>query len=153
MHKIQSHSLSFWKNIIQTIFFLGIISIVACSVKFVSEYDENTDRSISDLQRKFETFFISVEKFCGSPEGDYSHFEKFYDDAKVDLSILLLRVTAKTKNDIQIEQVNILIKSFDDLQKLHKIGLTKDQLTTIRTAFNVSLTAILKFEIAKRRGD
>ncbi|MDI6767639.1 MAG: hypothetical protein QME52_12530 [Bacteroidota bacterium] len=140
------------KYSVEIILFLYLITFTACSVKFITEYDENTDRTVSDLQRKFETFFISAEKVCGTPEGDYSHFENFYDDIKVDLTLLELRVNAKSKNEIQIEQVSLLKKSFDDLKKLHKLGLTKEQLAPIRTGFNVSLTAILKFEFAKRRG-
>ncbi len=126
----------------------------ACSVKLISSYDEATDKAVTALQRKTEAHLIGLEAVEGLPECKYEKHKSFYDEAKVDVSAIAVRAAAIPQNDITTESVALLANSLGSLEKLHKIAcLSKDQIAPLRLQFNTSFTAILKLELAKRRGE
>lgn len=128
--------------------------VSGCSVKLISNYDETTDKAVTDLQKKTEAHLVAIEAAEDSPGCQYENHKKFYTDIKVDLSAISVRTAAIPKNEITSEQIALLSKSLDSLEKLHKIGcLSKDQIRPLRTPLNSIFTAILKLELAKRRGD
>jgi hypothetical protein len=125
-----------------------------CTVKLISSYDDKTDKAVSDLQIKVETFFLTLESLEGLPECKYEQHTLFYRDAKVAASAMEVRARAIPDNDITIKQIALLKENIELLEQLHKLGcLTKEQIEPLRISFNSGFTAILKLELAKRRGD
>lgn len=125
-----------------------------CYIKLISNYDETTDKTVTALQKKTEAHLVALETVEGLPECKYEKHKQFYDEAKVDVSAISVRAAAIPKNEITTEQTVLLSSSLESLEKLHKIAcLTKDQIKPLRTSFNSSFTAILKLELAKRRGE
>ncbi len=58
-----------------------------------------------------------------------------------------------------VDQVGLLSKSLDSLEQLHKGKLkrgrscfSKEEIEPVRRSFNASFIAILKLELAKKRG-
>jgi hypothetical protein len=138
--------------------FLGFIVLIfalsGCAITLISSYDENTDKSVTELQKNFETFFVLVDSQAGLPECKYDNHKDFYKDAKVAISATEVRAKAIPKNEITIAQVGLLSDSLISLEKLHKIGcFTNGQVSSLRNSFNTSITAILKLELAKKRGE
>lgn len=130
------------------------LAVSGCSIKLISSYDETTDKTVTALQKKTEAHLVALEAVEGLPECKYEKHKQFYDEAKVDVSAIAVRAAAIPKNNITIEQAVLLSSSLDNLEKLHKIAcLSKDQIKPLRTQFNSSFTAILKLELAKRRGE
>lgn len=128
--------------------------ISGCTVKLISSYDEVTDKNVTALQTKTEAHFVSLESTEGLPECKYKYHKKFYDEAKVDVSAIAVRAAAIPKNEITTEQAELLSNNLDNLEKLHKIAcLSKGQIAIVRNNFNSSFTAILKLELAKKRGE
>ncbi|HRN62217.1 MAG TPA: hypothetical protein PLF73_07140 [Luteimonas sp.] len=137
----------------------GIVILVAllaasgCTVRLISGYDEATDRAVTALQKKTEAHLVALESADGLPECTHEHHRQFYDEAKVDVSAIAVRAAAIPKNEITTEQVMLLSGSLGALEQLHRIAcLSKDQIAPLRTQLNSSFTAILKLELAKRRG-
>lgn len=125
-----------------------------CAVKRISSYDETTDKTVTALQKKTEAHLVALEAVDGLPECKYEKHKQFYEEAKVDVSAIAVRAAAIPKNEITTEQTVLLSKSLKSLENLHKIAcLSKDQIVPLRTQFNSSFTAILKLELAKRRGE
>ena len=137
------------------IFALAQIMIqTGCTVKLISSYDDSTDRAVTDLHKRFETFFLMLESKEGLPECKYEQHNLFYQDAKVSVSSLEVRARAIPDNDITIQQIVLLKENIELLEQLHKLGcLTKEQIEPLRISFNSGFTAILKLELAKKRGD
>lgn len=133
---------------------LFVLGLAGCtSIRLIGDYDEQIDTSVTEFQRNIETFLTGLERNADKPEGKYDANVKFYDEARVDLSAIRVRATAIPKNDITIKQVDLLIDSLGKLEQLHKQGIPREQIPPLRSAFNVSCTAILKLELAKRRGE
>jgi hypothetical protein len=124
-----------------------------CKVTMVSSYDEKTDNAITQFQKDLETFFVSVEGTYRQDGCEITNHRSFYDEAIVDLRSIKLRASSMENNEITIEQLGLLSNSFDNLKKLHEIDCLNDsQIDSLRSSFNSHLVAILKFELAKKRG-
>lgn len=135
--------------------FLVIALIVSgCTVKLISSYDETTDKAITALHKKTEMHLVGLEVIEDLPECKYENQKKFYEEAKVDVSAIVVRAAAIPKNEITVDQTTLLSKSLENLENLHKIAcLSKKEIAPLRMQFNTIFTAILKLEIAKRRDE
>jgi len=118
----------------------------------ISEYDKEIDITVTAFQKKMTRFLISLERNIGKEKSEYSNNTEFYDEIRVDLSAIKVRAAAIPKNEITIKQINLLIENVSNLERLHKLGITPVDIPPLRTAFNTSCTAILKLELAKKRG-
>ena len=135
-------------------FLVVALTLSGCVIKLVSSYGVTTDRTVTALQKKTEAHLIALEAVEGLPECKYEEHKQFYGEAKVDVSAIAVRAAAIPKNEITSEQVMLLSKSLESLEELHKIAcLSKNQISPLRTQFNSSFIAILKLELAKRRGE
>ena len=129
-------------------------SLVGCAnVRLISEYDEKTDTAITSFQRRMETFLTSLERNAGQDQAKYENNTKFYDELKVELSSIRVRAEAIPKNEITVLQIELLEDNMAKLERMHKLGINADDVKPLRIAFNASCTAILKLELAKKRGE
>lgn len=139
------HSYAVWFS------FLLLFLLQGCETNFIADYDAETDKAVTQLQRKFETFFVDLESNIGSDKADYENYTSFYKSAKVDISAIKLRAGAMAKNEITIEQVSILENNLGILEELHKDGIAIiDIVSVVRQDFNAALSYILKLELAKK---
>ena len=133
------------------------LALVGCSVKFISDYDEVTDRSVIELQKRVETFLVKMEGVAGTSAGEYANNRAFYDETKVALSGMRVRAAAIPKNELTMQAVALIEENIENLRQLHERrgekGLSKLLVEPIRTALNTQFTAIMKLELAKKRGD
>lgn len=136
-----------------------VYSLSSCAITLVSTYDEQTDKNVSALQKKFDAYLLKLEGLSSYPDCSYASNKPFYDDSKVEIDSMQIRANAIPKNNITLQQLDSLSKAFSSLEDLHRLKdktstcLSKEEIEPDRTAFNSIFTAILKFEIAKKRGD
>jgi hypothetical protein len=126
---------------------------LGCQIKLVADYDEITDRSVMALQREFERFFIDVERNLYTLEADHGNYIGFYDEVRAELGVIRVRAAARPKNEITVEQLDLVAQNVDNLEELHKLGFeSPEELEPLRAAFQQSFQAILTLELAKKRG-
>ena len=143
-----------YSRILYFFFACTLIISSGCSIKLISSYDETTDKTVTALQKKVESFLVTLESQQELPECKYDNHKKFYDEVKVEISAIEVRARAIPNNKITIDQVVLLKDSLNKLELLHQIScLSKDQIEALRIPFNSSFTAILKLELAKKRGE
>jgi len=124
------------------------------NIKLISDYDEKTDEAITSLQRKFETFFVILENKVGTEEAAHKNHIEFYQQVKVDISAIHLRVRALPQNKITEQQIDLLKENVEILEDFHKDGIhTIEVIQAPREDFNRALSNILKLELAKKRGE
>jgi len=135
------------------IVFIGILSMLisSCSVTLISEYDEITDRTITELQSKTSRVLVQLEEEAGSD--NYSNYKTFYRESKASLNDLLIRANAIEKNQITVDHITLLSTNYSNMEKLHIKKLTKEDVQLMRSAFNRSFTAMVKLQLAKKRGE
>jgi hypothetical protein len=134
---------------------LMMFALGACTVRLIGTYDEAIDQGVTELQKDVETFLISMQDAAGTPEGKFAPNKGFYVRAKAHVGSLRIRADAIPKNEITSAQLGEVRKNLDAIEKLHKLNdqLSEDDVTAIRSAMNMQFGAILKLELAKKRGD
>jgi hypothetical protein len=130
------------------------LAFSGCStIELVSQYDEVTDKAITALQKKTETHLESLTREQSKPKCEHQNYVSFYSEAKVDLSGLAVRTAAIPNNTNSEERINLMSNSIDSFEQLHKLAcLSTAQIELLRVDLNRGYTAILKAELAKKRG-
>lgn len=140
----------------------ALLLLAACTVRLIAPYDEQTDKSVTALQSHVDTFLLRMPGLAGMPAGTYEHNQDFYVASKAELSAISVRAAAIPDNDITMKQLALLADSLETVRQLHALppkppatmtSLSAGDVESIRTAMNTSFTAILKLELAKKRGN
>lgn len=147
------HAAGLLRRTLQLTVLTTVLAGLGCQIKLVADYDEITDRSVTALQREFELFFIDLERNLYTPDAEYENYVGFYDEVRAELSVIRVRAAARPKNEITVEQLDLVAQNVDNLEELHKLGFeSPEELEPLRIAFQQSFQAILTLELAKKRG-
>jgi hypothetical protein len=131
-----------------------VFALTAGCVHFVADYDDQIDQGISDVLRQFQSVFTRMERTAGSEAALYPNFVRDYDDIRTKLRVLSARARAHVKNDLTVQMIDLLLDSLGKLEELHRMGpIPIEQQAVVRRGIETSCTAILKLELAKKRGD
>jgi hypothetical protein len=113
--------------------------------------------TVTQLQKDGETFLVKLEATAEKPADkveSYDKNKKFYEDTKVALSGLRVRADSMERNSITVRMLDRLSNNIGRLETMHRDGLAKAEVDqSIRGALNSQFTAILTFELAKKRGE
>ncbi len=131
---------------------LVLVGLMGCgSIRLIAPYDQKTDDAVTNLQKSTAEFFTRIERQGGSSAQDYKNQTKFYDDARVALSGILVRARALSRNEQTVKQLEILQQQYQQLEEQHKtIGISQAVIPQLESAFNRTFTAILTLEVGKR---
>ncbi|MBI5451029.1 MAG: hypothetical protein HY940_06695 [Gammaproteobacteria bacterium] len=134
------------------------LQLSACAtVKLVGDYDEQIDKGVTQLQKDVEGFLVKLEGTAEKPKDlveEYKKHPQFYADAKVSISGLRVRADATERNSLTVKMLDGLRANLDRLENFHKEGLKKGEIEgSLRGGFTSQFTAILTFELAKKRGE
>jgi hypothetical protein len=131
----------------------GLALTVGC-VHFVADYDEQIDQGINQVLKQFQNIFTRLERTAGTDGMLYPNYVTNYDEIRTELRVLRSRAAAHVKNELTIQQIDLLLDSQDKMEALHRMGpIPIEQLSVLRRGIETSCTAILKLEIAKKRGE
>jgi len=132
---------------------LALMPAAAC-VHFIADYDEQIDQGINQVLKQFQNIFTRLERSAGTDGALYPNYVKDYDEIRTELRVLRSRAAAHVKNELTIQQIDLLLDSLDKMEALHRMGpIPIEQLSPLRRGIETSCTAILKLEIAKKRGE
>ena len=140
------------------VYLLVALGATGCAtVKLVGDYDEQIDKGSTALQKEVETYLVKLESTAENPKDKvaaYTGNKQFYSDSRVTISGLRLRADATERNSLTVRAFDKLSANIDELEGMHKKGITRTEITDlIRPGFTQQFTAILTFELAKRRGE
>lgn len=149
------------------------IWLTACMpIKLVSDYDEKMDQGVTEVQKKVEAILTKIDGSKGNPSSTYKASD--YSAINEDLNVLITRAASSEKNELTSKQLHTLgfsllqsppippaglnvpqIKEGQSLQQRHQLAtpFSTDDIRDLRALLGVSFRAILKFELAKKRGD
>lgn len=130
------------------------LSLSGCSgIKLVADYDENMDRGVTELHKLTEELLVKLESASGTAAATYENNRDFYADAKVKISTLRLRADAISRNSLTVKMLDKLRNNIYRLEADHKEGISATEIPLYRGGLNSQFTAILTFELAKKRGE
>lgn len=135
---------------------LVMLAIAGCPMKFVSDYDNITDKAVFDLQKKTDAFLLKMQDSVGTSAASYSNNVGFYDGAKADLNAILFRAEAIPQNSLTVDQLVHLDSSFAHMRAEHQrhgdAGLSATDVRLIQESLDPGFKSIIIFETAKKRG-
>lgn len=134
----------------------------ACAtVRFVSEYDEVTDRGVTELEKMVDDTLGAIAKET-APACLYASHTQFYAAVRSAVRVLSVRNHLRgEKNALTSQQIDSLQpNAFDPLEQLHQMAsratpprcMDPTLLAQDHQAIDQNLEAILKLELAKKRG-
>jgi hypothetical protein len=130
---------------------LLLAGVSGCAVTLISQYDEQIDKSATALQLEMDAFLTGLE---AAPQPTFAEKQPFYTDYQVKLRSVLLRAQSHPKNDLTVRQIELMTKNLAELQAAHRAGpLDPAAVATTRSLFNLGWQAIIKLELAKKRGE
>jgi len=135
------------------VFLLALLLSGCSSLQLVADYDAQTDKGITALQKDMEVFFVTLESAEGSMAAPYAQNKGFYGQTKVAVSSLRIRADALERNSLSVRMLDKLQNNFDRFAADHQEGISKRELPLYRGGFNSQFTSLLTFELAKRRGE
>jgi hypothetical protein len=121
------------------------------SVKLVADYDEVVDKQVTELYKDVSMY---MQELANKPEvsgPDSAARASKYSDIQMNISMLKLRAMAKEKNSQQIQQAELLTDSWNKIGELQKLHPSREIVLNAQSGLEITLTAILKLEIAKKR--
>ena len=125
-------------------------------IRLVSDYDEAIDKGITVIQRETETFLVQLESSPGddrAPVTAYEGTKAFYKEMKISVSALRIRADATDRNSLTVQMLDKFQTNMNSFESAHREGMKKFEVTFFRGGFNSQMTAILTFELAKKRGE
>lgn len=126
----------------------------SCTLKLIADYDQYSERTATELQKRMDQHLTNLEAKAGTPAAEYAANVDFYNTYLVDVRSLEIRARSRPKNDITIQQLPLIIDSTDELRAAHEDSpLPKEAIPTYRDLFNQAWGAIIKLELAKKRGE
>lgn len=134
----------------------GLMLAGCITVKLVGDYDEQIDKGITALQKDLEAFLVKLESSAPRPKDkveDYARHRQFYADAKVAISSLRVRADATERNSLTVRMLDRLRSNLERFEDMHREGMVGAEIEPLRGGFNTQFTAILTFELAKKRGE
>lgn len=155
----------------KTLFTIGCFALLlclnSCTVTLISEYDEYTDKAVSDMQEQVELHLTRMEKlavgFDGQPVRpacEYQQNQEFYIESLAAARTLKTRNEVRPRNDITTRQLGLLIDNLENLEMLHQGDppdpghcLSSANTQLARASMDQMFNAILKLEDAKKRGE
>ncbi len=143
---------------------LAVVCLVAAgctTVRLVSDYDETTDRDVSALQKLVDDSLTALAR-QPAPGCLYGAHAPFYAAVHSALNALAMRNRARgPDNAATTAQIAVLdTLEFAALERLHRLAgaqappacMDSAGLALDRQAIDQSFEAILRLELAKRRG-
>jgi len=138
---------------------LGCLVFLVGCVTLVAPYDDKFDQMATDMQRMVSAHVEALDG-AGMPDCLYANHKDFYDAARVDASALAVRAASHDLNSETVAQVDALTDSINTFEQLHVLAsnaptprcLSARELSPIRRGFDQTLGAIIKLEVAKKRG-
>ena len=134
-----------------------LILLGGCTARLVADYDPVIDKSLIDLSIKTENYFNRLQENFGTDKADFASHRRFYDEFEVEVNTLIVRARIHPRNEITIEQLELLRESMAGFEELHRQDLgTMERdaaLATIgvaRSTIKQHFEAIWKLEFEKK---
>jgi hypothetical protein len=124
-------------------------------VKFVSDYDETTDKMATDLQKNIDDKFAEWLRLPpGSPALQYSANTAFYAGVDGDLRALRGRASAQPINKDTIGIIDTIQSSMQTIEEQHrKAGtISPAALGSAENLLDFQFQQLIQLELAKKRG-
>lgn len=135
-------------SLFSSLMLMGLLCRCA-SVNPTGVYDPIADQMMTTLHQKLTRHFIQLQTKVGTPAAAYAQYIEFYEDIKVDLASLQLRLSVPSERSIPLQQLQKLTEMVQQWEQLHQMGLDHvAQIKPVQASFDASFRALLTYQMA-----
>ena len=129
------------------------LTLAGCTLRLASDYDEQIDRTATELQQDMDAFLTELGAAGSAEAAGYERHVAFYRGYAVKVRSVRVRAQAHPKNDITLQQLDLMLSSLESLRSTHEEGGTPSAafLAQTRDLFNTAWGAVIEWELAKKR--
>jgi hypothetical protein len=127
------------------------VFLLGCAASFLADFDPAVATGTVELQQKVGTFLTFLARHGRSPEGAYERHRGFYDGIRAELGTLRTAALVRNGNSLTVESLDLIAENVDDLEKLHREGLSERELSVIQILFDTQFRMLIDLENAKKR--
>lgn len=110
-----------YRRLIGAFAMLGFLGVAACApVQFVARYDGQTDLAAQTMQRDIATFFVKMTTSAVTADTSFAANQSFYQQETVNIGAMQLRAAQIPKNDLTMQQLELVKENLAYLALLHK---------------------------------
>jgi len=147
---------------------LLIVASGCSGVRLISDYDDTTDKALTQLQQTTDDFITKLVGAAGTDANAFAKHKEFYDNADQQLRRIEFRVNSIPHNTATIKLVSDIRKVLlgsdacspdgTSLRDLHCLsanqatGPSKTALQIAQRNINQTIGAALSLELAKKQG-
>ena len=138
--------------------FFSLVIMLGCGpIRIISPYDQVIDEGVTKFHTDVTSFVGKMVTLAGKPEGTYESNKGSYSELAAEVGSLRMRAAQTPKNDITVKSLDEIAGNVERLRQLHESGkeqgLSKPLADPALVALTVQCESIIKFEIAKKRGE
>jgi hypothetical protein len=135
--------------------FIVLISLMlgACTVTFITGYDQVIDSTATKIKSDFNKHFIKLVRTLQDSNPDnqkFENFQEYYDNMEVDLIILKDRTKfLEGRSEVVKKQIITLDSVMSAFENLHKHGLKDnpaDDRRDIRNGINSAIDGVIRLQ-------
>ena len=138
------------------------LTVGGCAIRLVSEYDEATDRGVTQLQSDVAAQLTQLKDLIDPqtrkpkhPDCEFDKFSGAYSRLAASAHVLVVRNEARQKNTLTTEQLKLLESSIgEELVTVHRESddkcMNAGAIQVVSDALDQNFRAILKLELAKK---
>jgi hypothetical protein len=142
---------------------LAGLLLPGCTFRLIADYDEVLVQKTVEVQEQAEALFLALAAAGSTPQpedGAFAAHAAAYDRILVLLRVMEVRASTVEKNEITIEQVELLRDSVEKIRATHQqksaasppSEISPETIGVLREPFVSQIRAILKLQRALRRG-
>ncbi|NOT75122.1 MAG: hypothetical protein HOP08_09360 [Cyclobacteriaceae bacterium] len=133
--------------------FITALVVSACTVTFITGYDQIIDTTLTKMKSDFNLHFIKLSRTIQDSDPvnqKFDNFQDYYDHLEVDLITLNGRSkNLGEKGDIVRKQIQNLDSIMHAFENMHKKGIPDragDDRRDIRNSINSSFDAVIRLQ-------
>lgn len=135
-------------------FVISLAVMTGCTL--TANYDPIIDQTVTALYGDVNTFLAKMERYAGTPSGEYKNNTDFYDKAIGTLDSMIVRAATIPKNENVTKQLNYLNDTIKKVRAHHESrgpqGMSKNFLEELKIQFIHEFKDILETQNILKRG-
>lgn len=142
------------KSLWRQFYVVSVILCAACTVTFITGYDQVIDNTLTKMKGDFNLHFIRLGRTLQDTDPAnqrIENFQDYYDHMEVDLITLDGRTKGLgTKASIVREQMRALDSAMHSFEQMHKTGFQDrpgDNRSDLRNGINAALDAVIMLQM------
>ena len=129
-----------------------VLAVLAGCASRIAPHDGTIAAGLSALQQSHGRFFDQLQLSAGTPDAAWERHSAWYEETRAEIAALRTRAASHgLAQDPTGDALELLEKSVDELEVMHRQGISAVEVPMLRILFDSQLRMLAQLEAAKKR--